>query len=361
MQRTGKLPTYSEFLELLTTAKKLSAIDRLNLFIVFGKAQRPLLSGAELYDLLRAQQASLGILHVIYKVERPVPEPVNGKRDLEHVVESCSFAMQYPKLMFDKTTIIDGEFKIREIESFDGNILRRKVTRPDSIDFASVQHLDIRGRFFDESNPVLSAMFLNCSQESDLTFKEHYDAALLTQLTFVYESTEEVSGYHCIVIGNEQLQAFIAPELSYSIVKLKSGSLEVGPAGAYIRSPSYLTVDNSEFRKISNGVRLPMRSERIWVRQNEIYSHSITTVISYDTSPKDPEGLFAGDIPDGAYVADVVNNVSYVASSDDIEKTISKAVGNRSITSSRRWWLILVNGLTLAALLLVFIYRRRNR
>ena len=361
LQQTGKMPSYSQFLEALASAKELSPSDRLNLFTLFGRVQKPSLTGAELHDLLRAQQASLPILHVVYEVEHPVSAPVDGRQETRDVVESCSFAMQYPKLMFDKAITIGGGFKDRTLEAYDGTVIRGKITRPDSMEFVTVQQLDSRSRFFEETNPLLAAMFVNCSQESELMFKEQCDAALLTQRTFVYESQETVSDHPCIVVGNEQLQAFFAPELSYAVVEMRSGGIQVTPSGGYVKSPSHSTVTNSDFARVSDGVWLPMRSEAISIRQNKVYSHSITKVRSYDTSPKDPDKLFDGDIPDGAYVADVVNNVSYLAGSDDIAKRLSTGVRERDGGSFRHWWLVLANGVAVFALVSVMAYRRWSR
>jgi hypothetical protein len=228
------------------------------------------------------------------------------------------------------------------------------------VNFGSARQLDGRARFFQDGNPLVCAMLFHSGVDADLNFNTHDDAAALAKMTFVYETPVDVSGVTCIVLGNEHEQVFCDPKLSFAVVQRRTGEIRVGDTGAYVRSNSYSVLTNSKFHQLSDNGWLPMRSEFVNRRDGAIYEHTLTTFEKYEVSPVGLDAMFTDVISDKAFVADVVNDVTYVTTSANVEKALNSSVSERLVGRSRYGILILVN-VVAAILLAVGFFRARKR
>ena len=145
--RLGRMPSLSEYTELLVNSEgPFTTADRLALYFCFGEIQEPRISKGGLYDLFRAQRASIASLRSRYSTDFRVrdnfPEPERGSRVFE-----CEFAFDGQKVLFEKSVLRDGAWLTKRTEAFDGEVLRTLLEEPDENPYGTIGPLDARGLF----------------------------------------------------------------------------------------------------------------------------------------------------------------------------------------------------------------------
>jgi len=323
--KLGRMPSYPEYLELLVGAKQnLTASDRLNLYWVFGSVQRPPISPIELHDLFRAERAALTSFSTRYEVRylvesRPqnAPEPPAGEYRKE-----CRFSFDGQKLLLESSDYRGAALQRKQVEAYDGQLLRGRDERPDGSISATIAKLGSRKRFFAEGNPLLCAKLLEGTADLQADEQGNWDdLGALAEHQFVYETPVKVGGLNCAVVGNENVQVFCAPKCGFAVVEQRMGEIQVDlKTGGYARSKSYIVLANSDFMRINEKTWLPRRSEFRWTKQDEIVKHYVVTVDAIEANPALPDVAFSGIIPDGAFVVDAVRNKTYREGAGDGEK-----------------------------------------
>jgi hypothetical protein len=321
----GRMPSYPEYLELLADSKQhLTASDRMNLYWVFGSVQKPLRSQFELHDLLRAQRASLTSFSTRYRVDYLVKaEAQNGpKPPAGDYRKECKFLFAGKKVLFECSDYRGAALQKKQVEAYDGDVLRGKLDSPDGSAFGSVATLESRNRFFTEGNPLLCAKLMDGAVDLQADEQANWDdLAEFATHQFVYETPVKIGRFDCVVIGNDSVQVFCSPQHGFAVAEQRMGGLEVDPkTGGYVRTKSSIVLKNSGFTEVYGKVWLPRRSECRWPKHDQLVQHYVVTVDAFEANPVLADATFSDIIPKGTPVADVIKNKTYVQGADDDTK-----------------------------------------
>ncbi|MDQ3331006.1 MAG: hypothetical protein M3552_10175 [Planctomycetota bacterium] len=354
----GRMPSHPEFIDLLlSTERRLSADDRRNLFFIFGRVQRPQISADDLAEILRTQRSGLRSLHAAYVVEYSAELPVDSKPSQAPPHIKCDFAFDGSKARFVRTVTRDGRLDERVLEAYDGRVLRRTLIVPGHKTNSAIMSLDSRSRFFAPGNPLLSAGLINSSMDLGEDDAES-DAAAFARMTFVYETPVEVSGTGCIVVGNNNRQWYFSPEHSFAALEYHSGGVRFDQGtGRFVRSDTFSRVANSGLENISPGLWLPRTSTYELSRNGTVVEKYSTTVSSYKVNTELRSSLFTDVIPDGAYVADGVQNATYVSGRANVDERLDTITEKPPQRAAWRW-LVAANVGLLSIVVLAFVVRR---
>lgn len=367
------MPSHSQFLQIiLDSSQTLTKNDRLALFTLFGRLQKPVILAPDLKRLVEEQRHALSSVQIEYKVQHIVTRrsareagqrtaKTNGKSRLQ----SCVFVRDDFRLLLSDAVVQGTETVSRLVESYDGRLVRSVLTGTDiPYPNASIQYLDYRSRFFTEGNPLL------CARQVDSTLeygreRASVDLARAAVAYFIYEHPELHDGRECVVLGNFNEQILCDPSLAFAVVLARSTSLELDAESQKYRAARQSHVlENDDFTRVDSHVWLPRRCEYRAADSDGVVAHFVTSVTSYTLSPAISHGTFADIIPDGAAVADAVTGRTYFSGSRPHSSFGSAGSGEDDGPRSSLSSLLIVN--LAAALLLLFLFawrlrRRRHR
>jgi hypothetical protein len=311
-ERQGRMPSHREFLEVLTGSKRtLSDGDNQHLFFIFGVIQKPPITKEQLQEVLRAQRSSISSLKLKYTVEYdkevvPAGQPAKAPPTFE-----CEFAIDGQRILYTQATNRAGSLESTVTETYDGEVLRGVLKEGAESPFASIQTLDHRSRFWKDGNPLLCAKMINSPVDLGEE-NSQYDAALLVVSTYVYETPEIANGEECLVAGNTSRQCLFSLNHKYALVEARSGEIDFDASkGAFIRSNSHSLVSNSGFVDVGEQFYLPSTSEYTLTQDGKRVEHFVSRLEAQEADKKLPDDYFANIIPDGAFVADGIQNATY--------------------------------------------------
>lgn len=307
--RTGRMPSYLEYADILRACRGLLPMDSLHLHTVMRKAQKQNTSQDDLYKLIRGQRALIHSLRaeygVVYEIggipEGPEKAKPGGLRF------SCEFMLSGQMLYFSETRFHGTSFESRTIEAYDGHELRGYREFSGSSGYGSIQALDTRKRFFHDGNPLLCSHLID--QHADLQGDTAFDdLAQILGGFIVFETPTEIAGVSCIVAGSTDVQYYVSPSHSFALVEKHYSELDFDTdRGCYRESDTFYVLKNSDFVSFE-GVFLPFETTFSLTQAGRVVEQFKSKVSQLEVNGELPDAIFSEIIPSGTNVSDSIRN-----------------------------------------------------
>lgn len=320
-----------------------------------AEKQKPLLTTAELADLLQTKFESISSFSVSYVARN---EKFAAVTPVEETVEQgFSDSKAFVRATHQMASGVNGQ----TVLSLDGDKVSELYASGSS---ASIRYLDGDTRLTllqPGTNPYAMSMMVDtASLLGEQILELDLVAFLRSGGATVYENPIQVEDQECLLVGNSSLRVYLSAVLNFAVVKIEWLDW------SFDRPP---TIKGSlvfeDFTDCGEGIWFPKVTTKQYRRNMDAPIQStVVNVNSVSVNKVEDESSFADVIPDGISVTDSVLGISYIAGNQQsIEKALRSSIPRVSGRSSSpvRIFLLAINGVVLAVIAYIFLRGRSGQ